>query len=536
MAERGVYFISRPLTGVEFRLILEYSEPVVDILHSLDDFVENTNEQSIPALPTIPVENCTFRWQQKLHFRRNKSTTTPQLQTQICSEQDSIDQNELETGVVKEGSRVFTLVDGEKPTGIGKVITELHTHTRENRLAERFVASRSRRVEPAMMSHQKLVIDLPHKEYQMKARSIQRNKQMMYIMAYLGPIQDNTQVNDESNQYVLCKITAINGTQIIIEPDLFSKSSIIETHSRIYKARLSVVNSEKFDRVNDASSDQLWFEKEESRMLSDFPTQKTTKLVYLIDIGMKNCKQEKEYVAERAINFPHDGLCIEYKIDLPLQCKLIDLSQVHEWSPVINSSPQGKDDVAVFSQPVCVTVIIEEEQLFENFYWPRVIFRLCGEDYWGRFFVNGFGQLTLPSRPGRHQFDIKCWRYERKHDRKNMLFENFISEMADFKRTELTLASESAMCEVGPIASSIGLNIINSGILKINVQCIMQSREFISYDSFYKMKHGTLLRHDGMQSRIHWNILKVLSKFEEARRNLLKIRNQSIPSVNNKIS
>uniref|UniRef100_A0A2K6W579 Uncharacterized protein n=1 Tax=Onchocerca volvulus TaxID=6282 RepID=A0A2K6W579_ONCVO len=517
MAERGVYFTSRPLTGVEFRLILEYSEPVVDILYSIDDFTENT------ALPTTPVEDCTFKWQQKLHFRWNKPAAIPQLQTQICSEQDSTDQDEVTTGVEKKGSRVFTLVDGEEPTGIGKVVTELHTHTRENRLAERIVASRSRRVEPAMMSHQKVVIDLPHKEYQIKARNIQSNKQMMYIMAYLGPMQDNTQMNDESNQYVLCKITALNGTQIIIEPDLFSKSSVTETHFGIYKARLSVVNNEKFNRVNDASSNQLWFEKEESRMLSDFPSEKTTKLVYLIDI-------------ERAINFPHDGLCIEYKVDLPLHCKLIDISQVHEWSPIIDSSPQGKDDVAVFSQPVCVTLIIEEEQLSENFYWPRIIFRLCGEDYWGRFFVNGFGQLTLPSRPGRHQFDIKCWRYKSKYDRKNMLFENFISEMADFKRTELTLASESAMCEVGPIASSIGLNIINSGILKINVQCIMQSRKFISHESFHKMKYGTLMRHDGIQSRIHWNILKVLSKFEEARRNLLKIRNQSIPSVNSKIS
>lgn len=30
---------------------------------------------------------------------------------------------------------------------------------------------------------------------------------------------------------------------------------------------------------------KLWFEKEESDMMSDFPANKTTKLVYLIDIG-----------------------------------------------------------------------------------------------------------------------------------------------------------------------------------------------------------------------------------------------------------
>lgn len=67
-------------------------------------------------------------------------------------------------------------------------------------------------------------------------------------------------MHDESNQYVLCKMTAVNGTNIIIEPDLFSVSNIIESHYGIYKARLSVVDSDKFDRVDDASSaDQVFY-------------------------------------------------------------------------------------------------------------------------------------------------------------------------------------------------------------------------------------------------------------------------------------
>ncbi|EJD75716.1 hypothetical protein LOAG_17188 [Loa loa] len=518
MSERGIYFASGPLTSVEFRLILEYSEPGVDVLQSLDNFTENIVEQPVPALSTILVEECTFRWQQKLHFGRDKFTTVLQSQIEGYHKQESINQGVAATRV-KEGSRVFTLVDGEEPTRIRKATIKLNSPPRENSLAERIATSRNRRVEPAMMSYRKPVIDLPREEHQMKTRSVQHNKQMMYIMAYLGPIQDNMQVYDESNQYVLCKMTAINGTNIIIEPDLFSMSNTIESRYGIYKAHLSIVNNEKFDRIDDVSTDQLWFEKEASSTVSDFPSEKTTKLVYLIDI-------------ERAVNFPYDGICIEYKVDLPLQCALIDLSSVHRWSTIIDSSPQGKDDVAIFSQPVCVTLTINEErQFFENFHWPRMIFRLCGEDYWGRFFVNGFGQLTLPPRPGRYQFDIKCWRYQRKHDRKSMLFENFISEMADFEQAELNLASESTMCKEGPIASSIGLDKTSSGTLKINVQCIMQSRKFISHEFFYKMKYATLMHHDGMQSRIHWNILKVLSKFEEARRNLLKIRNQSLPTV-----
>ncbi|KAK6110379.1 Ciliary basal body-associated B9 family protein [Brugia pahangi] len=457
--QRGVYFANSPLTGVKFRLVLEYNEPVADVPQSLDNFTENTSEKSVPALSTTFVEECTFRWQQKLY---HKFTTVPQSQTEGCSKQGNVSQDEITMAVEKDGSRVFTLIDGEKPTGTAKTTTKLNIAKGENSLAERIATSKNRRVEPAVISHRKPIIDLPRKEHQIKTRSVERNKQMMYIMAYLGPLQNNRQICDESNQYVLCKMTAINGTNIIIEPDLLAASNTIESCHGIYKARLSLISNEKFDRIDDASAYQLWFEKGESDTMGDFPSGKTTKLVYLIDI-------------ERAVNFPHDGLCIEYKIDLPLQCALIDLSPVHRWSTVIDSSPQGEDDVAVFSQPVSITLIVKaQEQFFENFFWPRMIFRLSGEDCWGCFF--------------------------------------------------------------GSIISSIGHNTVSSGTLKINVQCIMQSREFICHEFFYKMKYGTLIRHDGMQSRIHWNIFKVLSRFEEARRNLLKIQNKTMPTVNNKIS
>nr|CRZ26003.1 BMA-MKS-1 [Brugia malayi] len=412
--QRGVYFANSPLTGVKFRLVLEYNEPVADVPQSLDNFTENISEKSVPALSTTFVEECTFRWQQKLYLRRDKFV--PQSQTESCSKQGSVSQDEITMAAEKDGSRVFTLIDGEKPTGTAKTTSKLNIAKGESSLAERIATSKNRRVEPAVISHRKPIIDLPRKEHQIKTRSVERNKQMMYIMAYLGPLQNNRQICDESNQYVLCKMTAINGTNIIIEPDLLAASNTIESCHGIYKARLSLISNEKFDRIDDASAYQLWFEKGESDTMSDFPSGKTTKLVYLIDI-------------ERAVNFPHDGLCIEYKIDLPLQCALIDLSPVHRWSTVIDSSPQGE----------------------------------------------------------------------------------------------------------GSIISSIGHNTVSSGTLKINVQCIMQSREFICHEFFYKMKYDTLIRHDGMQSRIHWNILKVLSRFEEARRNLLKIQNKTMPTVNNKI-
>ncbi|VDO11658.1 unnamed protein product, partial [Brugia timori] len=39
--QRGVYFANSPLTGVKFRLVLEYNEPVADVPQSLDNFTEN---------------------------------------------------------------------------------------------------------------------------------------------------------------------------------------------------------------------------------------------------------------------------------------------------------------------------------------------------------------------------------------------------------------------------------------------------------------------------------------------------------------
>uniref|UniRef100_A0A915PYG1 Uncharacterized protein n=1 Tax=Setaria digitata TaxID=48799 RepID=A0A915PYG1_9BILA len=517
MIEKGIYFVNRPLTDVEFRVILEYNQPTIDVLESNGDFVRDINEQQFASpVSAVLVDVCTFKWQQKIHFRREMIDTAQQLRIQSSSKEKRINQDKGTLEVEKDASRVFTLIDGEEPIGIRKVTTKFNTNKRENKLAERIAMSRNRRVEPTMMSCREPVINLPSREHQMKTRRVQHIKQVMYIMAYLGPVQDNMEIYDGSNQYVLCKITVINETNVIVEPDLFSASNTIESRYGNYKARLFIINNEKLDHIDNVKFDQRSFkeEEEEMKIVNDFPSEKLTKLVYLINI-------------ERAINFPQDGLYIEYKVDLPLQCALIDFSPMYRWTIISDSNPQGEDDVAVISQPVCVTLIIKEWQASENFYWPKMVFRLCGEDYWGRSFVNGFGQLTLPSQPGSHEFDVKCWRHQRKQDRKSMMFEHYISKMAQFERTELTLPSESKSSKVGPIASSIGLGIRSSGTLKINVHCIMQKPAFTPHKFYHKMKYDdTLVRHTGMRSRIHWNILKVLSEFEEAKRNFLKIWTQ----------
>lgn len=55
-------------------------------------------------------------------------------------------------------------------------------------------------------------------------------------------------------------MTAIDGTNIIIEPDLFSATKSIESRYGIYKARLSIVMDERFDRIDDFNSDQVFYQ------------------------------------------------------------------------------------------------------------------------------------------------------------------------------------------------------------------------------------------------------------------------------------
>lgn len=117
MPERGIYFANGPITDVEFRyvihslnfevklefqlfvpqlcswqdciahcscslifrLVLEYSKPVIDVLQSFDNFTENINEQSISTFPTRLREECTFKWQQKIHFAISEFNTVSRL-------------------------------------------------------------------------------------------------------------------------------------------------------------------------------------------------------------------------------------------------------------------------------------------------------------------------------------------------------------------------------------------------------------------------------------------------------------------------
>lgn len=494
-------------------LKLEHIEQVPGLLQPYGEFTEIIDERTSTVYNSL-VEDCTFKWQQKLQLKRNEIF---QPRDQNFPQQKHTNQEESTTNTEESRSRIFTLIDGEEPDVSNKKENiNNDVPTGENKFAERIAASRNRRIEPITMSQRNQVIDLPQRGHQIKARSIERTMKTMYIMAYLGPFLDSMDEYDKSNEYVVCKITSINGTNIILEPDLFFSYSVIESRYGIYKARMYLVKNEVI-QTDEIDSDQ-WFGEEESTTLSDLPPDGTTKLIYLIDI-------------ESAENFSHNSLHIEYKFDLPAHCKLDGLSPVLRCSSMTDSTSQKQDDVAVLSQPVCATLIIKDgKQLSSDFYWPRMTFRISSEDYWGCFFVDGYGFLTLPSQPGRHQFDVRCWKFSHKKDRKSLLYEQYVAQTSDFGKTGLNLATEVALSEVGRIASRIGLTTISSGTLKINVQCIMQSRKLISHGILLDMKHRTVMRCVGMHSQIHWKILKVLSAFEEARRNFIRIRNQPLPA------
>ncbi|VDN05746.1 unnamed protein product [Thelazia callipaeda] len=523
MTERGVYSLSGPLSDVEFRLNIEFCEPTA--LQSFDAFTENAEQASFAA-PSILIEKCTFKWQQKLPLNR---TRVSQEITQDCFQQHDSEQNL--TSSKRNEFRVFTLVNGEKPAGI-KEINEEWKNSSENKLTDNFAVPMNRRIEPIITSHWNPIIDLPSKEHQKKIRSVQYVKETMYIMACLGPIQDNnTQEYEDTNQYVICKITTINETNVIIEPDLFSTNSKIETPYGTYKAHLFIIKNDNLDTISDDDLNQTSYEGNRI-IMTDIPAEKTTEFIYLIDI-------------ERAINFAHDGLSVEYKVDTPLQCTVIDSSLLQRRSFISDSCPRGKDDEAVFSQQICITLVIKEmEQFLADFHWPRIIFRVSAEDYWGHLSINGFGHLTLPSIAGRYlllfnscykkkmyAFDIQCWKYEGEENRISTLFKHYISDVVNFNQGDLALPIETASSTLGPIASSIGLKTTCSGTLKINVQCLIQSQKFICHEHAHKMKCTTLKQSAGIYSRIHRKILKVLSQFEEARKNLSKIRDQPIHTV-----
>lgn len=158
--------------------------------------------------------------------------------------------------------------------------------------------------------------------------------------------------------------------------------------------------------------------------------------------------------------------------------------------------------------------------------WPHLLCKVVSEDYWQRCFVNGYGQVSLPTTPGKHSLEVFCWRPVNPNNHLAKMKDFFLGQAVDIHSIENQGIIDSA---IGNTVSNVSILSESSGKLTFTVHCLRQSRQFISKEVLRSLQYGTLLSKVGLSGSLHWRIIKVLMQFEEARLQLIRLRSQKLP-------
>ncbi|TKR75778.1 hypothetical protein L596_017021 [Steinernema carpocapsae] len=353
-------------------------------------------------------------------------------------------------------------------------------------------------------AHQ-LVVDQPTKEQHEHSRKIDAYMSEMQILVYLGAFdRDGDPSNDENDVYRLCTIKAFGTSCIEFDPDYADRNVGIETRFGRYRITLKVDEYKEFSSIDEEKKPL----KDEPEEFFDVSDSESVQLTYLVEI-------------EKGINFPRSQYYIEYKLDLPTHMTTLDTSLLTGRSQIcyVKEDEEG-DEVAHFGFPIQFDLIAKDFAAPNRaLLWPRLLIRVCAEDYWGRHYVDGYGSYSLPVETRIQTTKIPTWRPVNAGVTTSALKELFVGQAVDLTAIELISPSSSE----NNIQSRLGITTETSGYVEIKSQCVMHSKRFVSESMMKHLRYGKIMSKIGMNANLHWRIMKVLMEFENAKRELLKL-------------
>lgn len=164
---------------------------------------------------------------------------------------------------------------------------------------------------------------------------------------------------------------------------------------------------------------------------------------------MPTLPEHNATIVEEAVNFPHDGLFVEYAVELPENVKALQESQVLGRTQLCNTADSAtvcdvsqlcfymklfQGDVARFSFPIELTLEYSPSIPLASSgsgFWPRLLLRVVSEDYWQRHYVDGYGSVALPIQAGHQRVSVDCWRPVNPQSNSSKTRELFLGQAVD---------------------------------------------------------------------------------------------------------
>ncbi|GMR47733.1 hypothetical protein PMAYCL1PPCAC_17928, partial [Pristionchus mayeri] len=126
--------------------------------------------------------------------------------------------------------------------------------------------------------------------------------------------------------------------------------------------------------------------------------------------------------------------------------------------------------------------------------------------------------LALPMRPTNvSHLSVDCWRVSHPSDSRSTIREFFVGNSRDL--------DDFFSVDYEDPLSRVGLTTQSSGRIDFLLSSSWQSGRFVVDErSLGKVRFGEKMQKIGIDFSLHWRIMKALMEFDEARRELLRVR------------
>uniref|UniRef100_A0AAF5D6M9 Uncharacterized protein n=1 Tax=Strongyloides stercoralis TaxID=6248 RepID=A0AAF5D6M9_STRER len=397
-------------------------------------------------------------------------------------------------------SRIFSIVLNNE-TSLSTVST-----FEENNKPEKPILTRNTKIKPINVITKKVkIIDIPNDKQKLEGRHINQTKEEMIIKVYLGGNDKYGNNYDESQEFTIGKLLLINKRMLIINNVVLNEGLKIQSKNGFYKIYLEIIDTVILSKLSHDNESFNYF-------------------LYDVDDKISN-EIDKEFLAnicyhitiQKTELFPYDGVYVEYVIELPNNMSLVekDDSILTGRTQISMNNFNGE---SYFSFPIQLNCFLKLTESFSSF--PIIYFRICSEDEYNSFHINGYTSLCLPFKSGHQTHILPSWCPIEKDSEYSQLYSLFLGESIDIKDiTKQSIKNETS-------SSAIGIQTESRGNLYLFVSTIIQSKHLILNDEISSLKYSAINKGYTTNLSLYMRIKKVLMDFEKARNNLLLLQNK----------
>ncbi|CEF68003.1 26S proteasome non-ATPase regulatory subunit 14 [Strongyloides ratti] len=465
-----------------------------------EDYTSNYHYNSGNGQGTSQIiERTSFYWGELLenNFRNEESFN-------ISNDKSLNDNDEYDNNNIIQRNRIFSIIVNNETSSTSLSSIE------ENEFKEKTFLIRNAKIKPInLITKKSKIIDIPTDKQKFEGRHVNGTKEEMIIKVYLGTNDKYGNNYDETQEFTVANLLLINKKMLIINNIIINEGMKIQGKDGFYKIFFEIIDTvvlSKLSHDNESFTLFLSDDDNDEKLYNEIDKKFFANICYLLTI------QKTEL-------FPYNGVYVEYVIELPENMSLTtkDNSILMGRTHVSRNNYNGE---SYFSFPIELNCLLQLTEKFSSF--PMIYFRICSEDEYNSFHINGYTSISLPFQSGHYNHILTSWCPIEKDSNYSQFYNLFLGESTDIKDVTKQFIRNKTC------SSTIGIQTESRGNLHLTVSTIIQSKHLILNDEISSLKYSVINKGYHTNLSLYMKIKKVLIDFEKARNSLLLLKNKQI--------